>query len=398
VTQASTGTWHEGTEFRLYAAVAAATTIGHAAVPALPFGVGAIVNGFGLTDAQAGMLTMFELVPYALTQIVLTPYGPRLSPRAVSIAGTLLVLCASIASALAPSLTAFVLARIVAGIGFGMAFATGIYAGAWARQPERAYAIGLTTASVTYVVLIYGLGRGADVRALLFPSLPQQAGVFAIVAVFAAILLPFLWLLPSRARSMDVTRHVPMQSLPRLRSLACLLVMALFAIAVFGTYVFIERRSHAIGMSPEAVGTMLSVCFGLGIASTAAAAVIARRFGLVLPLSIGLVVEGLSCLAITTASTPGWLWGAVALNFLAWNFLYPYLFGLGAAIDPLGRLSTAVGAVYLLGSAAAAGVGGFLLSLFGSYSAVGFVSLLLTVIGAVLAAFTARNVLPNEAS
>jgi predicted MFS family arabinose efflux permease len=378
-------------EWRLYASVAAATMLGHAVIAVLPFETPAIASGFGLPDGKAGAITAFELMPLAIMQALMAVLGARVPPRLASLLGALLVIGASLLASLSTNLGAFIASRVLAGIGFGMAFAVANYAAAWARVPVRAYAIGLGVATVGYIGLQAVVGQWRDVHGRWLAGWPPQAGLYAVILAFAIVMIPFLFLLPTQARARQqeaVGERPPVRWGP---ATMCLAIMALFAVCAFTPYVYIETRGHTIGLTDEAFSLMFRVAYAICTLGTVAAALMGRRFGLGLPLSLGLAVMGASALGIMTTTTIGWMWAWVLVNFILWNFLYGYLFGLGAHIDPLGRLSTAVGAVYLLGSAAAASIGGAILQLYDSYATIGWVALAASLGAAALSLLVTRG-------
>jgi len=377
-------------EWRLYASVAAATMLGHAVIAVLPFETPAIAGGFGLPDGKAGAITAFELMPLAIMQALMAVLGARVPPRLASLLGAALVIAASLLASLSTHIGMFITSRVLAGVGFGMAFAVANYAAAWARVPVRAYAIGLGVATIGYIGLQAVVGQWKDVHERWLPGWPPQAGLYAVILAFAVVMIPFLFLLPRHARAREpeaVSARPPVRWGP---AIMCLAIMALFAICAFTPYVYIETRGHTIGLTDEAFSLMFRVAYAICTVGTLAAALMGKRFGLGVPLAVGLAVMGASALGIMTTTTIAWMWAWVLVNFILWNFLYGYLFGLGAAIDPLGRLSTGVGAVYLLGSAAAASIGGAILLLYDSYATIGWVALAASLAAAVLSLLITR--------
>jgi predicted MFS family arabinose efflux permease len=385
-------------EWRLYASVAAATMLGHAVIAVLPFETPAIASGFGLPDGKAGAITAFELMPLAIMQALMAVLGARVPPRLASLLGAALVIAASLLASLSTHLPAFVASRVLAGLGFGMAFAVANYAAAWAREPVRAYAIGLGVATIGYIGLQAVVGQWRQVQAHWLAGWPPQAGLYAVILAFAVIMVPFLFLLPRHARARQQQAATATTRMPWVPALMCLAIMALFAICAFTPYVYIETRGHAIGLTDEAFSLMFRVAYALCTFGTLAAALMGKRFGLGAPLAIGLAIMGASALGIMTTTSVAWMWGWVLVNFLLWNYLYGYLFGLGAAIDSLGRLSTAVGAVYLLGSAAAASIGGAILLVFDSYTVIGWVALAVALGAAALSLLVTRRQLSAGAA
>jgi len=381
------------TQIALYFGVAVATTLGHAGILALPFEVGAMVDGLKLDVHSAGLLASAELVPYTALQFLLAPYGTRLPLRHVATLGTLLIVCASLASALALNLVVFAIARVTAGLGFGLVYSVASISGVQARVPERAYGLAAGSTTAVYGILLFALPRGAGVAARLPGILHAHSGVFIVIAGFALIFLPLMRWIPSMSISaVRVGRKSVSPAIPWTPAVLSIAAMTLFSVAVFGVYVYIERRGRALGVSTTAIGTMLSLIYvPSGLFGSGLAAALGRRWGITLPLVVGLSLLGLACLGTAIADSPSALWMGVAANWTLWFFLYGYLFGLGAALDPLGRLPAVIGAMYLMAAGLAATIGGFLLDL-SSFRAIGWLALMLCIMAAVIAWVAGRRI------
>jgi predicted MFS family arabinose efflux permease len=378
-------------QWSLYLGVTFAMMVGHSALVSLPFEVGAIREGLHLDTSRTGLLATVELVAFAVTNIVLAPYAGRLSTRRVSLLGSFLVVAASLISAFAIHLSVFAVSRGAAGVGFGVMFASANVAGAGARVPERAYAIGLAISTVFYSLMPLVLSRSGDLFQLMPRLLWPHSGVFLAMAAFVLVMSPTMLFLPDARTETQARDRALRAARPRSAAIvASLLVMGCFAIAVFSPYTFIQLRAQAIGMRPQAIGSMLSIAIALGISGTVAAAWIGRSRGITLPLTSGLLVQGVCCVVVCLGQTDVTLFGATIAYMTAWSFSYPYLFGLGAAIDPLGRLPTAIGAMYLIGSGVAASVGGALMQ-FRGYEAVGWSAFVLCALAAGVAFPLARR-------
>jgi predicted MFS family arabinose efflux permease len=380
------------TEIALYFGIAVATTLGHGGILVLPFEIGAMVDGLGLNVSQAGLLASAELVPFTAAQFVLALYGARLPLRRVAIVGTLLIVCASLVSAAVLSLTLFTVARIAAGLGFGLVYSVASIAGVRARDPERAYGLGLGSTTVVYGVLLSALPRGGVVVARFPEFLHAHSGVFIVVAGFALALLPLMRWIP--ATPMVALHASPTRGTRAIGSRTALLsitVMTLFSVAVFSVYIYIERRGRELGVDTKTIGTMLSMIYvASGLLGSGMAAALGQRWGITLPLVVGLSLLGLTCLGTALSTSPFELWVGVAVNSVVWFFLYGYLFGLSAALDPDGRLPAVFGAMYLMAAGLAATVGGFLLRL-SSFAAIGWLALVLCLVAAMIAWFTLRH-------
>ena len=371
-----------------YLGIAVATTVGHAALISLPFEVGSIIDGLQLQPSVGGLLVAIELTTYALTSFLIAPIINRISIRRTAQLGILVVVCASIWSAVTVDILQFCFARALAGFGFGIVFACPNAAGAYTHSPERAYGVGMGVATVFYMVLPSFFARSSEISSYLFPNLHPHSGIFLAVTLFVVVMLPTMHLLPGKClRSPTLVTNAPDITRERstLLSLLCLLVMALFSIGVFSLYAFTERLGNAVGMSPAEIGGWTSVSFGIGNAGIFVAVLMGRRFGVIRPLAIGLTIQGIACLALGLGQTEANLWYSYAVFCTAWSFLYPFLFGIAAGVDPSGRLPTAAGGVYLASSAIAASVGGFIIQ-YGGYAAIAIVSLILCLLAAALCA------------
>jgi len=376
-------------EWAIYLGVACATTLGHACLVALPFEVGAIVDGLKLNAAQSGMLATAQMAAYSLTNFVLAPFAGRWSTRRLGVAGSVLIIGSSVGAAETANLWAFGAWQAAAGMGFGLVFGCANVAGCLARIPERAYAIGLGVSIFFYTALPQALARTAAI-ARGFPSvfLPHS-GVFVAVAVFATVMMPTMGFLPRRSTDELRTASLGAQTGARGASspgiaASALLVMALFAFGVFSLYAFIERHARGIGMTAADVGSMFSAAFAVGLLGTITSASLGRRIGLAVPLVGGLAAQGIACWLVALSSDRGMLYACAMAYMVLWYFVYPYIFGLGAKIDSLGRVSTAIGGVYLIGLSLGASLGGLLFKQQG-FLTVGWLALILCLAAAALA-------------
>src|SRR5277367_2043772 len=111
-------------------------------------------------------------------------------------------------------------------------------------------------------------------------------------------------------------------------------------------------------MNAADVGSMFSAVLAVGLSGTVASAWLGRRIGSAAPLVGGLAAQGIACWLVAMSFDRGMLYASAMAYMVLWYFVYAYIFGLGARIDPLGRLSTAIGGVYLIGLSLGASLGG----------------------------------------
>jgi predicted MFS family arabinose efflux permease len=308
-----------------------------------------------------------------------------------------LAVLATLLTAFSTQMLLFGVARALVGIGFGLIFSCANAAAAKAAVPERAYSIayGVLVAFSSMLPLVLGHSDRLD---QLLPGLSvPHSSLFLAMALFTAVLAPTTLLLP--ATSVGSTIQSSRQTVTRISpamSTASLAIMVGFSVGVFSVYTFIERRGRLLGMDPTSIGNMVSSAIALGLVGTFGSIILGLRVGRALPLLAGLIVQGASCVGISLCPTTLLLSGSTLLFMASWGFVYPYIMGLGAAIDPAGRLPTALGGGYLVGSSVAAGLGGLLMQV-GGFALLGGVAFGLCAIAGLVALAAANHVDPDIA-
>jgi predicted MFS family arabinose efflux permease len=164
-----------------------------------------------------------------------------------------------------------------------------------------------------------------------------------------------------------------------------MVALFIFEIGQGATQVFLEQFGLRTGLDEIRIGHILGVTAFLGLSGGVLAAWLGSRYGNLRPIVIGIIFNAVfaSTLALGTSSI---LFGA---SYLGWNiayyFLVPYMLGVLAEMDDRGRWAVAADAVWWLGAAPGAAVGGLLVET-GGYTALaglapvgGFVCLLILV-------------------
>lgn len=364
-------------EFRIYLGVACAEALAHAPLNSLPFEVGVIREALHLSASTTGMLATLELGAYAITNIIVSPLIHRLPIRRFALAGGSVALLATLLTGFTDNIVVFGIARVLAGAGFGCILGAASAAGAAALVPERAYSVGMGVSIIFGIVIPQILAHSMHLAHMGPIALLPHSGVFLGIACITAPLIPTMLFLPRRtAHPMERKVADPASRASGRAFVAAVAVMIFFSVGAFSMYTFIERKGNALGMDAVQVANMLSVAVGLGIAGTVASTWLGRRAGLTLPLVAGLAVQGVSCFVTAMCSSSSQLWLISIINMATWYFVFPYIMGLGATLDRSGRLPTAVGAAYVVGSSVAAPLAGFFIDR-GSFLGIGLLSLLL---------------------
>jgi predicted MFS family arabinose efflux permease len=171
-----------------------------------------------------------------------------------------------------------------------------------------------------------------------------------------------------------LTERLGVRDAPNARfALLAMVALFIFEIGQGATQVFLEQFGLRTGLDAIRIGEILGITGFLGLSGGLLAAWLGNRFGNLRPIVIGIIFNALfaSTLALGTSSI---LFGA---NYLGWNvayyFLVPYMLGVLAQMDDRGRWAVSADAVWWLGAAPGAAVGGILVEK-GGYTALAFLA------------------------
>lgn len=339
-------------------AVCVGSALAHAPSSLMPFQVGALIDGSGRSAEQAGRFGFVELCALALGMIVISPKIDRFSPGRIAMVSALLAVLANLGLFVVHDYAAQILCGALAGAAFGFVFAATIAGAASCGEADRLYAIGNGGA----LLLIMGV----------MATLPRMTVALGPGGIFLGIAILALACAPAFAG----LRGTPPPPGPRLAAwrvpgaAGLLLSWAGFSIGSGGVYAFSERIAHSAGLLPGTIGLVLSGGVFVGVAGTGTAALVGNRIHRRWALTLGMLVTALACAMLGYATAlPQFVIG-VALYWIATMFLYSYLLGSAAQLDPAGRVGTLGGGVERLGYGVGAWCAGGLADHFG-YGAVG---------------------------
>ena len=365
----------------LLAAFSASYGVGALGFIALPFALGATIDGMGISTTQAGMLGTAEFAFIMLSSFAISPFISRVPRRWVALAGVMVAIVLNIVCATIHQLdysTALVL-RALIGAGTGITMAAGNATVANVNDPERLSA----QMSTGYVLLM-------TVSCLIFPWAADNwgyAGVYMAVAGIMLALCPFLLRLPQhppKEIEKAGTDHLASDT-SVIAAAAILGAMLIFAMRDMSGWTFVERIGVASGYTIGQVGQLLSFQAILGISGPLLASYLGSRKGLTTPIIIGIITAGAPYYLMLVA--PGSkLAFTVAALFLAGTYFFAqaYLIALAAELDKKGRIVAAAGGFVSGGSAIGPALGGYLIDNFG-YTGTSWASLAMVVATVVLA-------------
>jgi len=324
---------------------------------ALPQFLEPIKETFGQSDEVVGRLYGYELVVFAVVALLAAWPLAFLSRVRVALLGGTLAVTAGVVSSGTDSYSVLVACRVMLGMGGALVGAAGTAAAASSANPERVYALVMIFSSVILAsepALLQWLALGPH-------GLP---GGFLALAVATALMMPLLiWLLPPRRMEAAAGSNFWAQILdaPN-RAIAVVAMLALFIYETGqgGIWTYMAELGSRSGLEGQSFGNVLSVVQLLGLIGSFLAIWIGDRWGSRWPIVLGIGVNVGAAVGLGYCRDP-YLY--VFLNvawYAAYYFVVPYLLGLMARLDDLGRWAVAVDAMWWLGDAAGPPVAGML--------------------------------------
>jgi MFS family permease len=365
----------------LLAAFSASYGVGALGFIALPFALGATIDGMGISTTQAGLLGTIEFAFIMLASFAISPFIARVPRRWVALAGILVAIILNVVCATVHPLdynTALVL-RALIGAGCGITMAAGNATVANADDPERLSA----HMSAGYVLLMM-------ITCLIFPWAAERWGYQGVYLAEAGVMLslcPFLMRLPQNApKVVEKPKHGNVKgNMNVIAAGAILLAMLVFATRDMSGWTFVERIGVNSGYTLHQVGQLLSFQAALGIAGPLLAAFLGSRKGLSIPIVLGIIAAGAPYYIMLVA--PGSkIAFTIAALFLGGTYFFAqaYLIALAAELDRKGRIVAAAGGFVSGGSAIGPVLGAYLIDNFG-YTGTSWASLLMVVATVALA-------------
>jgi predicted MFS family arabinose efflux permease len=329
-------------------AVCAGSGLAHVGTSTMPFQIGALVEGSHRSPSAAGLFGLFEVGALALGMILIAGWVDRVPPRRIALVGCLLALLANIGLFATHVFPLQILLAIAAGAGYGFVFAATVAAAAAAAEPDRLYAVANGGALLILVGVMTAL-PGAQ-------TLLGTLGVFAALAVLPVVSAPLMLGFDAGVRPQDI--QLAAWRIPGVAGL--LFAWATFSTGTGALYAFSERIGSSIHLPPAQIALVLSSGVFVGVLGTAVAALLGSRVNRPRALVIGLCGSGLACLLLGFATHLVMFAAGVFVYWVFYMFLYSYLLGTAAVLDPTGRVGTLGGGLERLGYALGAGVGGIL--------------------------------------
>lgn len=322
-------------------------TIGNLAAFALPVIVGGLVDHMALDTRAAGYLGTMEMIGLGLGAMLFSGVILKMSWRQFALIAVCLVATANIATPYAFNTISLYAARLFSGLGGGMLLALGAAGLSSTRSPER------VIGSVAIVSMLF-----AGIVLYAFPLLLEQWGLTTMFFTIAGMNMllsilvfklprksPYVAALEARQSKDGEAPGKPAQKTfkpvrpPLLLSISTLSGIFLFFTGAMGFWVYIERVGVGASFTTEQIATVLGLSQVCGALGALLAVLIATRLGNRLAPMAFSIVLAVICALLVTMEPRVFMYGIAACGFiLAWDFLYPYLMGVGIALDPSAKL------------------------------------------------------------
>ncbi|MGA6108839.1 MFS transporter [Pseudomonas solani] len=282
----------------------------------------------GLGPAQIGQLFSAELAAMSLATLPAYLWQPRLDWRRVARDAALLFIVANLASAWASAFHPLMALRVVSALAGGTLMVLCIASAAQSQDRDRVYGLWVMGQLVLGAIGLW-----------LLPPLFER---FGLQALYLGLTLLMLLCLPLAGSFQGITPAT--RTLERAsggigwRALLALFAVLAFYVGLSGVWTFIGSIAGAAAIDPASSGRILAVATLLGIAGSACAALIGKRWprGAMLLLGYALMT-GAVLLLLDQPGLARFATAALVFKY-TWTFALPFILACLADLDRDGRL------------------------------------------------------------
>lgn len=339
-------------------------------------------DGLGIKPASAGLIASANVYGAALGALVAVFLIRRLPWRTVATAaliGLIAIDLISMRVSSVPWLTGLRLCHgIIGGLLVGVAFAVI----ARTKSPDRVFGM--------LLVVQFGIG-GIGLWAL--PPLVPVYGTAILFLALAAFSVATLAMLPflSAYPVVETDKSAAQKAAPIARKplAATLAAIFLFQAGNMGLAAFIITLGRSAGLEQDMIGPTLGAANWLGALGSILVVFMGTRHGRAKPILIAIAVTVLFTAAFYRSDLPVVYIAANIGSAIVWAFTIPYLLGLAAALDKVGRTAALGGFFSKLGLASGPLLSGLLLD-HGGYPVMIGAAVLLLIASGLVVIFPAR--------
>jgi MFS family permease len=306
----------------------------------LPVYLGGLTNHADFPEAHLPTMANAITGGMALATLLLAPFMRVVNRRAICVAAIVVAAIVNWLTLKTADTTLLMVARGLDGATMGVLMSVGFAYLAQSPHPERQFSINYVLQVVMQTLAQIGLP-------MLLAKWGMNSFYFGLI-----ILLPLglwaAWALPaySAPPATQVNGSASRDSL-RLAVLG-LSALCIFYIYVTPIYAFSERIGADLGLDPERLGLGIGLTTLAGVLGSGAALWLADRYGRRLPLLLGFPIAALTCILLYRPGSESIYWLGLALFSITWSYYLPYLLGIIAIADPVGRFVVAAQGLPLL--------------------------------------------------
>ncbi|MFL0798669.1 MAG: MFS transporter [Cellvibrionaceae bacterium] len=325
-----------------------------------PVILGSLMEHLELSKANAGLIITLEIVSMGIASVFLANHLRRISLHRLLLWVLSGLICFNLLSAAIENLYALGVLRSLAGLCSGALLAITLYLIAHSTDHVRLLGLALTGSLLSGSAFLAFTPTAVEQW--------QLPGLFVTAAFLPFVLLVLLSRFQLIKESTTGGDEVKENNLPRLTAVGYLFIAAVLAIHIAqgGYYSFIEVLGTEIALEKTTIGFTLSLSYLLALTGSLTASAVGNRFGLTLPLLIGMVGQSTAVATAVFTSDHNYFMAAVCLQSFFYFLFTPYLLGAANKIDPSGKLSAVGMGVIITGLGFAPLIYGLILSHFSS--------------------------------
>jgi len=306
--------------------------IGPLALAMMPVLMIGLTERFHWSESKSGLLATIELGALAVASTSGLYWQARWNWRSLAIPATLVIVVANLAATQVSGFAGLACARLAAGAGSGILVALYFAFLPSTRSPEHIGSIATFAQVVTQV-------GGYYFSSWLLPWWGLN-GLYVLIAIIAALLLPFTIWIPGGARGSENSAVDPRKDSKRtvgsrLPGVAGLLANVFLFAALTGVYAFFgEFGQNMARLGDEQTVQAMALAAALALLGPVASYLISRRFGFAWPI-VGSAVALMLILALLAHGGYGYVGFLVLISLLLilWNFAQPYSWSIMVAVD-----------------------------------------------------------------
>ena len=334
-------------------ALAAAVFISWQGVMAVPIQIGALIDGMGLNEQQAGLLGTLEITALSLVPILLAVRIGRWSKPRVALAGAVAVLAGQALSAFTDSYAMLAALRMLTGVGAGFIYGAACASIAGHQRGDQMLAWGIAAGQTALAAMLIGLPFSE--------SYGHHRGVFITLALLVLVFFPLLSRIPQSEVHEDISHQGHDRDMVSPTFLFFFfLALTFFNVAIGMMWGFLELRGDELQLDPQRMGMVLAALPLGGVIGSGIAGLIGHRFGRMLPFLVALSCCTLACFTVAFAQVHLLLLSSTFALGIFELFVMAFFLGTASSMDSQGRIATIAGGMTMLTYGMGPGLGGVL--------------------------------------